>query len=273
MHSLTGQWQNNYGSNIYLTYDENSKLISGTYHSETGATGTYYFVGYCSPISAKPDAASAQHFGLGQNIGWSLFWRPINADPQDYNSSWHWVTTQVGQYFVNKQGEECLYLIQSLLATSAFPGIASKGNYPEAITFKRISHSFDRTDNPNLANLTSPVLANAINQNWHCPALSADMLLSALDTDDKYGWIKGKLILTNEDVALIGFTDIHKLDNSEQALCLTGYSTKRAQIIAINGVMDSTNSKLTCSVWLGNATPFSHRYVQVSLENWHFENE
>jgi hypothetical protein len=89
----------------------NPTLVTGTYESSTGFTGTYEVIGYQTTAEPTPNA--------GQAVSLAIDRHSIVAGPPD--NSWHWVSGLSGQISI-QNGVEQLVLLHALVASIEFPG-------------------------------------------------------------------------------------------------------------------------------------------------------
>jgi saccharopepsin len=249
---VNGEWTNDFGSVVNLSVDDNG-LLTGTYGSTTGSSGTYYIVGNAAPISTDQDQ--------GINMAICVFWRPIDALSATPDPSWHWSTTQSGQLM----RDGTLSLVQSLLATTDFPGLASFGNYVQQLTYKRSQIMPVGNAMPPPAT-DAPQMDNPINGYWQTADGLVALTLSVKET--RQGWVCGWLQYNDSMIALNGFTDIYADAASLQSLTMTGYCAKSLVVIALNGSFDPASNSLTLSRWLSRSTSKDNEYVQTAVDAW-----
>lgn len=98
---LRGVWKNEYGSIMKIKKCEDG-IMSGTYSSDTGATGKYKLTGAydTSPIE-----------GLAQTVSFSVSWRSVD-DPEQIRYS-HWCSSFAGFHQMQKAQQiiKCTYLM------------------------------------------------------------------------------------------------------------------------------------------------------------------
>jgi hypothetical protein len=250
--SLSGAWQNSYGSIMSLTQDDDG-LVSGAYRSSTGSSGTYYVLGLAAPT--EPTAR------LGQPVSLTIFWRSI--EPGKPDPSWHWVSGLGGQLTL-QNGRPTLILLHALVATEDFPGLAPPGTWLDKLVF------LPNTDDAATQPLPPALRRNAtgmdpLDGSWVCeqdPGLS--LQLSVLDA--KYGTVQGSLSGADSR-AVYGFTDSYA---TAAGLPLQGVAlavgvdpaSGRSQCLA--GHLDRAGGRLAFSAFDSRGTAADASYVQTS---------
>ena len=85
---ILGVWKNEFGSVMNITeYNNMTGIFSGTYKSDTGATGEYYVTGIAD---THPDPSINS-----QTVSFSISWRAIGPNPPE--DGVHWVSAFSGQ--------------------------------------------------------------------------------------------------------------------------------------------------------------------------------
>lgn len=128
--TITGIWQNAYGSRMTLAEDDSG--IFGFYESTKGSTGRYCVLGQsCPPLQSGPtcDAETARALAL------CIAWRSLGDEPRD--ASWDWVSVLGGQFIQARDGAQ-LSLNHLLVASSAFPGLCPPGVYTDKLLYHRM---------------------------------------------------------------------------------------------------------------------------------------
>lgn len=121
--SVSGVWENEFGSTLEIGPVAADGTFRGTYRSHTGATGMYPVVGVADP----------QPIGDNLAVSFAVTWRSLEGEP---DPSWHWVSGFTG-LLQEAQGQETLattYLLQQN-ATSDVPAWMATAVYPS--TFRR----------------------------------------------------------------------------------------------------------------------------------------
>jgi hypothetical protein len=250
--SLSGVWQNSYGSTMSLTQYDDGR-VSGTYRSSTGSSGTYYVLGL-----AAPTAPSAS---LGQAVSLTIFWRSIvpgTADP-----SWHWVSGLGGQLTV-QNGRPTLVLLHALVATVDFPQLAPSGTYLDKLIY--LPNTDDAATQPLPPALRQDATgSDPLDGSWICeqdPSLS--MTLSVLD--GKYGTVQGSLPGIGSR-AVYGFTDSYATAAglSQQGVALAiGFDPASGRSQCLSGHLDLAGDRLEFSMFDSRGTAADASYVQTA---------
>ncbi|MEJ2529304.1 MAG: avidin/streptavidin family protein, partial [Gammaproteobacteria bacterium] len=123
--TVSGIWQNEFGSTLEIGHVASDGTFRGTYSSHTGATGVYPVMGVADPNPTGDNLA----------LSFSVTWHSLEGkeDP-----SWHWVSGFTGLLQENN-GEETMsttYLLQQN-ATGSTPDWIATAIYPS--TFRRKS--------------------------------------------------------------------------------------------------------------------------------------
>jgi hypothetical protein len=121
--SVSGTWENEFGSTLELGPVASDGTFRGSYLSHTGATGRYPVVGVADP----------QPVGNNQAVSFCVSWRSLEG-PED--PSWHWVSGFTGLLNL-RSGEETLattYLLQQN-TSATMPEWMATAIYPA--TFRR----------------------------------------------------------------------------------------------------------------------------------------
>lgn len=103
--NIVGTWQNEFDSIMTIEQvDMNTGIFSGTYQSDTGATGKYYVTGF---TDTKPDPSVNS-----QVISFSILWRSFTGGN---NETQYWASGFVGQIQLDPHGTPVMtttYLLQ-----------------------------------------------------------------------------------------------------------------------------------------------------------------
>ncbi len=121
--TVSGVWQNEFGSTLEIGPVASDGTFRGTYSSHTGATGVYPVMGVADPDPVGDNLA----------VSFSVTWHSLQGEE---DPSWHWVSGFTGLLQENS-GEETMattYLLQQN-ATSSVPDWMATAIYPS--TFKR----------------------------------------------------------------------------------------------------------------------------------------
>lgn len=121
--SVSGVWQNEFGSTLEIGAVSSDGTFQGSYSSDTGATGVYPVMGVADPDPAGESLA----------VSFSVTWRSLEG-PSD--PSWHWVSGFTG-LLQTKNGAESMgtiYLLQQNVTDQTADWMAT-ATYPS--TFHR----------------------------------------------------------------------------------------------------------------------------------------
>ena len=252
--SLTGTWQNSYGSVMSLTQFADG-LVSGQYSSSTGSTGRYWVVG-CADTT-EPTAAK------GQAVSLTIFWRSI--DPGTPDPSWHWVSGLGGQLVIDN-GVPSLILLHALVATDDFPGLAPPGTWLDKLVYLPKT-DVDAASAAALPTERHKASGDPLDGHWICEQ-DASLSLQLSVTDARIGLVEGSLLRPIGTSTVIGFTDGYAASDS---LPLQGVAlavavdpaTGRAQCLA--GRLDRARDRLEFTVFDSRGTAADASYVQTAV--------
>ncbi len=121
--SVSGVWENEFGSTLEIGPLAADGTFSGRYGSHTGASGVYPVVGVADP---QPEGDSVA-------VSFAVSWRSLEGEP---DPSWHWVSGFTGllQLTAGVEVMKTTYLLQQN-ATAAVPEWMATAVYPS--TFRR----------------------------------------------------------------------------------------------------------------------------------------
>ncbi|MFM2481368.1 avidin/streptavidin family protein [Celerinatantimonas sp. YJH-8] len=245
-YQLAGRWENSYHSVMDLNVDPLG-VITGSYFSTTGASGTYPVFGRCVPQEPTQDK--------GQALVLSIDWQALNAKPSDYNGTWHWVSTYCGQ--LNDQGE--LSLINSLVATVDYDNMAV-GDYVDKLGFIRTGAA-----QPCSLDWQIPqkVIDNPINGSWRELGSGIQLKLKVVNS---YGWVSGVIVFAEGSAQPFqGFTDTLSLAgvSYRQSLSLATMNPD-GKPFSLSGYLDLQQAQLILTAWQANGTSIGNAYLQAN---------
>jgi hypothetical protein len=116
--SISGVWENEFGSTLEIGPVAEDGTFRGTYRSHTGATGVYPVMGVADPQPTSNNLA----------VSFSVTWRSLEGKP---DPSWHWVSGFTGLLEENNGQEimRTMYLLQQD-ATNAVADWMATAVYP-----------------------------------------------------------------------------------------------------------------------------------------------
>ncbi len=260
--SLTGTWENSYGSIMTLHQSPTTGAILGNYKSSTGSTGTYYVVGFADPTDPTSER--------GQSAALSIYWRSIDGGTGD--PSWHWVSGLSGQ-LIPMNGVNTLYLMHAMVATDDFPDVASIGTYIDKLIYVPASQDIGAprpqfTDAPK-----DDMTGDPIEGTWTCrQEPSLQLALQVADTP--YGLVNGTLSNPSGVYNVTGFTDITAVSGGLQlqALSLSTFDSDGGSqtCTALAGSLDFATGALTLTVFRSQGTSDKTLYVQTTIQELSF---
>ncbi|WP_322062067.1 avidin/streptavidin family protein [Paraburkholderia sp. J63] len=240
-----GTWRNQYGSLLDITGHDTSGFVSGTYRSETGATGTYPAVGWIGEA----------HEG-NCPFAISVFWRPLDSDVVD--PGWHWVSVMTGVLYTDTH----LQVQHGLVASGSFDAVelSEPGVYSETLVFDRVSAP------PRAVEQGAPKAAASravgLRGEPHGWIESIDYVY------DEAGRVSGTLT-TRDGVALpvAGFIDPAP-QGALQSVSLTMLkpgNDGRAKAIGVGGFVDRLAKRAALERFTARAVAHGNRYAGVSI--------
>ncbi len=258
--SVTGTWINVYDSKMQLTQDPDTGLITGTYSSTTGSTGTYSVLGYATSKSPTTDA--------GEALGLAIFWRSINSgDPED--NSWHWVSGLGGQA-VSGTSSPILNLNHCMVATIPLGAIAA-GNYLDKLIYNNTMIAEGSGSGSASANMAAPAIkqafapvASPINGLWTCQQNNQIQLNISL-TDATTGVVTGTMAIGNGASTLAGFADPYAQgDNlAVQAVSVVAIASGLNEVISMSGSLNFSTGILTLVEFINQPTAQNSTWLQT----------
>jgi avidin family protein len=255
--SLAGVWKNEYGSTMTLSL-ANTNLVTGTYQSSTGSTGTYEVIGYQTNADPTPSA--------GQAVSLAIDWHSVVQGPPD--NSWHWVSGLSGQISI-QNGVEQLVLEHALVASIAFPGLAAAGTYIDKLIYQRIATSALQSAAP--SGTAAPVAADPLVGSWFAMDGTALLIQSVVPyPGNAFGWIFGKMTWNGGPSMIYGFTDINAFPDklNLQSVSIVGLPSDAAgPAISFSGTLDLRNGQLTLLNLQSQSTAPGNTYVQTLVSS------
>lgn len=277
---LIGTWYNSYCSQVVLSVDASTGVITGEYTSHTGSTGTSNVVGYIDP-GASASSGQTNPNGIPFSIG--IQWRLINSDISNADGSWHWVSSFAGQYHpaqtvsADNQDDysidETLELLNGLLATATVSGFADDAPvlWPQTLHFNRTAPSYCQDVTPAQPVTYSTNADDNISGQWRNQA--GDILSLTASLSD--GSVTGTLIPFHgsEKYKVVGLFDV--LDPSQTsasnvvwqgvALALYDSSDKKLKVMAGGVDYDNFGAMYLYSGDL-QSTTWTDRFIQETLD-------
>jgi Avidin family len=260
--SLAGVWKNAYGSTMSLSL-VNSNLITGTYKSSTGSTGTYEVIGY--QTSADPTSQAGQAAAL------AIDWHSVVAGPPD--NSWHWVSGLSGQLSI-QDGAEQLVLAHSLVASIDFPDLAAAGTYIDKLIYQRVSATPIQEPAPAPGAGSPAAAADPLVGSWFAVDGTALLISSVVPyPGNAFGWVFGKLIWNGGPSLLYGVTDINAQSGglTQQSVSLVALpSDQGGPAMSLSGTLDLGSGVLTMLELQSQSTAPGNSYLQTLISSLKF---
>jgi len=250
--SISGTWQNAYGSTMELSQSDDGFVI-GLYSSSTGSSGTYWVVGHANPT---PDA------NAGQAVALSIYWRSIAGGPS--NPTWHYVSGFSGQ-LVTLDGTPSMVLLHAMVDSDDSPGPGGLGTYldklvytqaPQSQTLKNVERLREADD------AQDPVCGTWATTSG--PALSIDVL----GVSDATGYTLGTITPAGSAaLAAVGFTDVTAGPDglALQSLSLAAFDAANATVWSLAGTLNLKTGVLTVLQMQSHGTAPDNTYAQTTV--------
>jgi hypothetical protein len=248
--NVNGAWINVFGSVVSLV-QLNEGVVVGTYTSTTGASGSYWVVGFTDPNPPTD--------GNGQSLAFAILWRSFDGGTPD--PSWHYVSGFSGQMVVI-DGTPTLVMIHDLVATAVDPGVVDIiGSYPDKLTYVPHPPGTPPTWPPPFQ---PPTSSDPVDGNWIC-IQDPNITLSLTVQDEISGYLTGTLNTATGSVPLTGFTD---KGAGEDGLTLQGLTVAALlpdghMVVAIAGTLNLATNSLTMSWLESNGTAADSTWTQT----------
>ena len=250
--NVNGAWVNVFGSVVSLVQLDGGVVV-GTYTSTTGASGSYWVIGFTDP---NPPSN-----GHGQSLSFTILWRSFDGGTPD--PSWHYVSGFSGQMLMI-DGTPSLVMIHDLVATAVDPGVVDIiGSYPDKLTYVPTQPAPAPSWPPPFQ---PPTSADPVDGNWTC-IQDPEIALSLTLQDDVSGFLTGTLTTATGAVPLTGFTDNGAgIDGlTRQGLTLAALLPDAHMVVAIAGFLNLATDSLTMSWLESNGTAADSTYTQTRL--------
>jgi hypothetical protein len=259
--SLTGTWENSYGSVMNLTQSDDGSVI-GQYASSTGSTGVYWVVGHADPSAQADPRAQADK---GQAAALSIYWRSIAGGPSD--PSWHYVSGFSGQR-VTVNGQPQLILMHAMVDSDDAPGPGGLGTYLDKLVYTPATRVAEHPeiDRLNEADDTQdPVCGTWATSTG--PTLSVDILGVSAST----GYVLGTIVVDGvTHIAAVGFTDVTARQDGLklQSLTLAAFDATNATVWSLAGTLDLQTGVMTLLQMQSHGTTADNLYAQTTATQY-----
>lgn len=260
--SLAGVWKNAYGSTMSLRL-ANGNLLTGTYESSTGSTGTYVVIGCQTRDDPTPAA--------GQAAALAIDWHSAVTGPRD--DSWHWVSGLSGQLSVLNGGEQ-LVLAHSLVASIDFPGLAAAGTYLDKLIYQRVSAMPSQEPVPAPREGAGTAAVDPLAGSWFAPDGTALLISSVVPyPGHAFGWVFGKFVWRGGPSLLRGVTDINARSGglTKQSVSIVALpGDKGGPAMSLSGTLDFGTGILTMLELQSQPTSPDNSYFQTLISSLEF---
>lgn len=255
--NVNGAWVNVFGSVVTLVQSDGGVVV-GTYTSTTGASGSYWVVGFTDP---NPPTG-----GNGQSLAFSILWRSFDGGTPD--PSWHYVSGFSGQMVVI-DGTPSLVMIHDMVATAVDPGVVDIiGSYPDKLTY--VPHTAGSAPNwppP----FQPPTYGDPVDGNWTC-IQDPNIALFLNVQNEISGYLTGTLATATGTVYLTGFTDTGAGNDglTLQGLTVAALLPDGHTVVAIAGSLNLATNSLTMSWLESEGTAADSTWTQTRLRGLNF---
>lgn len=253
--SISGTWQNAYGSTMELSQSDDGFVI-GLYSSSTGSSGTYWVVGHTNPTPTAD---------IGQAVALSIYWRSIAGGPAD--PTWHYVSGFSGQ-LVTLDGTPSMVLMHAMVDSDDSPGPGGLGTYLDKLVYTPAPHS------QNLDNIERLREADDVDDpvcgTWATtsgPALSIEVL----GVSDATGYALGSMTPEGGPaLAAAGFTDVTAGPDGLllQSLSLAAFDASNATVWSLAGTLNLQTGVMTLLQMESHGTAPDNSYAQTTVSQF-----
>ena len=253
--SLTGTWENSYGSVMNLIQSDDGSVI-GLYSSSTGSSGVYWVVGHADP---------QEHPDKGQAVALSIYWRSIAGGPSD--PSWHYVSGFSGQLvMVNDQAQ--LILLHAMVDSDDTPGPGGLGTYLDKLVYTPATQTAAHGEIKRLSNADDP--QDPVCGIWATstgPLLNVDILGVSAHT----GYLLSTIVPgTGLHVAAVGFTDVTARQDglALQSLTLAAFDAADGTVWSLAGTLNLQTGVMTLLQMQSHGTTADNLYAQTTATQY-----
>lgn len=254
--AIKGSWINSYGSIMTLDQDPATGILTGTYASTTGGTGTYDVVG-CSAIGAAIPSA-------GETMSVSILWRSNDGGKSDPS---HEVSAMTGQLVVDTA--ERLELIHVFVETNPNVPPPGLGVYPDKLVFTPAPARQEvRLAEPETAIAGADLLSGS----WFGELDGEVVEISISIPQPNATAIKGVIYYANgTKLPISGFTDIFAgpagLPWQGVSFCTYADAGGNRNCMGIAGYLDYSTKLLHLTQLIAQSTANKSTWYQTRLSN------
>ena len=276
--SINATWYNSYCSQVSLSVDESSGLVTGTYTSHTGSVGSSRAIGwFLEPEKDKEGAPPVNPKGTPIALG--IQWRLINKPVSEADGSWHWVSNFSGQYHPEQTVEqdqqlsyqipETLEILNSLVATATVEGFttAAPVMWPQTLKFHKTAPTYCKPVTPPKPVPFSGSSPDHISGTWKNSA--GDMLV--LSADLVTGSVTGTYTSSTSVYSVVGFFDnlgevVPSVTVAEQGVTLM-LKDNTGKVLSMAGGADFQNTNVMV-LWEDDlkSTTWTSRFIGNTVD-------
>lgn len=255
--SITGDWENSYGSIMSLKQGAYG-IVIGVYTSSTGSSGEYWVLGYTDPSPAN---------GVGQSLALSIFWRSFQRGGKP-DPSWHYVSGLCGQC-ITLNNVPTLSLIHDMVATTPFPGVVPvTGNFMDKLIYTPSAGGGQARAEwaPKISAAADPV-----NGGWVC--VQNPLIRLALTLQEQYsGYLTGALLTPNGQTVVAGFADTYASADGlpVEGVALGGLLPDGHSVVSLAGSLNLQQNVLTLAWFQGVGTTPAMTWIETNMQSLTF---
>jgi hypothetical protein len=259
MMGLSNAWINSYNSLMKLQQDPVTGMLTGTYSSTTGGTGTYDIVGWAA--LNKPTTKA------GQGMAISILWRSNDGGKSDPS---HEVSGMAGQNIFLESGEN-LELLHLFVETN--PNTTPKlGFYPDKLTFTPSTDEKNMDPHQKRAEGSTTNASNQLLGTWTEDSAHGSVAINIEQKRVGGTEIKGAILYPDGQLyPIVGFTDIFalppKFNRQGVTFCTYVDGSQGRTCKAFAGYLDLTTNSLVLKELAAQSTAANSTWYQTHLSN------
>ena len=264
--SFATPWVNSYNSIMKLIQDPVTGMLSGTYASTTGGTGTYDVIGWASLQEATSK--------LGQTMAISILWRSNDGGKSDPS---HEASGMAGQLILT--GSQQSLVLEHIFVETEPDTIPHTGFYPDKLIFTP-AESAETNAADNTAKFIAATAEMRENLEGTWVGTIAEQCVEICFNLPVKGAIQLAGTITYPDgktYPIVGFTDIFAVSSSlnMQSISFSTYTDEPngRKCISMAGHLNLSNGKIALAKMKAEATAPDSTWHHVQLEQCQLEKK
>lgn len=264
--SFATPWINSYNSIMNLVQDSVTGMLTGTYASTTGGTGTYDVIGWASLQNAT--------IKLGQTMAISILWRSNDGGKSDPS---HETSGMAGQLIL--AGTQQNLVLEHIFVETDPNTVPQTGFYPDKLIFIP-AKSAETNANNNTAGLITASAEMRENLAGTWAGIIAGEYVEICFNLPVKGAIQLAGTITYTDAKtypIVGFTDIFARSSSLnlQGISISTYINEPdgRKCISMAGHLNFSNGKIALVIMKAEATAPDSTWHHVKLEQCRLEKK